>query len=125
MSDETYTFPCSIATYQEIANAVEASGMDGGLIFMTPEGHTVFGVELGNVQFYPAGGPDQRIHSGNLSDYEVGLGEEAFRAGFDAGFAHAAQLFSGDPSGAKPGKVDWAWDQYEPSDALRELQSSL
>lgn len=116
--NQTYYLALSQATFEEIADVLEASGFDVGVIMMTEGGRAVAGVELGNVMVYSAGGADTRIHSGNLSDYEVSFSEEAFRAGYKAGADHAIE--HGDTLGC-----DSAWDRFEPSDGIMEMQANL
>lgn len=86
----------------------------------TPAGQGIAAIDFDGIHI-TAGVDDCRdmfINSGKLSDLLVGAGEEAFRAGFEAGVNHG--LDYGDL-----GNYYSAWSEYTPSDAIHELQADL
>lgn len=86
----------------------------------TPSGQGITAIDFDGIAI-TAGVDDCRdmfINSGRLSDLLVGAGEEAFQAGFEAGFYHDKE---------RDGWTSYypAWSEYTPSDAIHDLQADL
>lgn len=98
-----------------IAEAMEQSGYDNHMITTDAYGNPTVALNMEGISLIPLkDASDMCINSGNLSDLTTGLGEEAFRAGYE--YAKANPDSSGYSSG---------WDRYEPSDNIMDLQNSL
>ena len=109
-----------ISTSQFIADAMEHAGLGDYLVTEGPHGGLTVMLDMSGIGLIPAGDDsDQCINSGRLSDLMVGTSEEAFQAGFTAGMT-----FANDTSDEAP-NASRAWDRYEPSEAIHELQNSL
>lgn len=93
----------------------DAARPDGGGFLKIIDGSKVTFIRLEHVEFIGTK-PENKIGT----DAAYALGEEAFRAGFEAGVSLNDKLRNGEASAAE---VDWyrAWSDYEPSEDVKDL----
>lgn len=99
------------AAWDFIASAMTESGYDNHFVTSDDDGAATVALDMQGIGLTPQGDSDQFINSGRLSDLMVQSNEEAFYAGYRA-------CRDGIPEGR-------AWDSYEPSEDIMELQNNL
>ncbi len=112
----THTFsilPIPKAAWDYIAEAMEEAGYDHMITEDGNGGITVM-FDMHGIGVVPTGDRDTFINSGRLSDLLVAVGEEAFRAGYEAA------KVTGSPDNYYNG-----WSDYTPSDDIQEMQVGL
>lgn len=121
----THTFsilPIPKAAWDYIAEAMEEAGYDHMITEDGNGGITVM-FDMHGIGVVPTGDRDTFINSGRLSDLLVAVGEEAFRAGYEAAALEVETR--GRANSCLPAKIASAWDRYEPSDDIQEMQVGL
>ena len=106
------------AAWDIMAMALEEAGYDRVVITMAG-GVNMVALDMTHISVVATDDSDMVANSGRLSDFAVQSNEEAFRVGFSAGMDYGAEY------GDRAGSYHKAWDQYEPSDAIMELQDAI
>lgn len=106
------------AAWDIMAMALEEAGYDREVITMA-DGVNMVALDMTHISVVATDDSDMVANSGRLSDFAEQSNEEAFRAGFSAGMDYGAEY------GDRAGSYQKAWDQYEPSDDIMELQDAI
>ncbi len=98
------------AAWDFIAHALEQAGYECAAVTRIGDTLTV-SLNMQGIALVPTGDSDTLVNSGRLVDYTDALGEEAFRAGFEAA-SDSTDYYE-------------SWSKYEPSKILQELGDNL